>query len=166
MGRTAEQLRGLIWRQRRRQSGPCAVHGHALPWASQLRRADVAAARHRVAARDRVRLGATPLGEQQTQFVVWAPKCREVAIEIIAPQPLRVQLERGEHDYFTGTAPVGAGATYRVIPDDGEGRPDPASRYQPEGVHGPSQVIDSVFPWTDKGWRGLPLRDYIIYELH
>ncbi|MBP1726352.1 MAG: GlgB, partial [Deltaproteobacteria bacterium] len=50
---------------------------------------------------------------------------------------------------------------------DGESeRPDPASRFQPEGVHGPSQVVDSRFSWGDAGWFGLPLRDYIIYELH
>jgi maltooligosyltrehalose trehalohydrolase len=51
---------------------------------------------------------------------------------------------------------------------DGEGPfPDPASRFQPEGVHGPSQIVDpSQFAWSDRGWRGVPLHDAIIYELH
>jgi maltooligosyltrehalose trehalohydrolase len=45
-------------------------------------------------------------------------------------------------------------------------RADPASRYQPESVHGPSQVVDTYFRWTDTHWRGIPLRDYVLYELH
>src|SRR4029450_4178566 len=45
--------------------------------------------------------------------------------------------------------------------------PDPASRYQPEGPHGPSEVIDpSLFPWTDDAWRGVPLEGQVFYELH
>ncbi|HEY8715343.1 MAG TPA: malto-oligosyltrehalose trehalohydrolase, partial [Candidatus Acidoferrum sp.] len=51
--------------------------------------------------------------------------------------------------------------------DDGRDRPDPASRFQPEGVHGPSQLVDlSQFPWTDRAWRGFELADGIFYELH
>jgi maltooligosyltrehalose trehalohydrolase len=53
---------------------------------------------------------------------------------------------------------------YRL--DGTKDRPDPASRYQPHGVHGPSQVIDSTFPWEDQSWFGLPLKEFIIYELH
>ena len=45
-------------------------------------------------------------------------------------------------------------------------RPDPASRSQPEGVHGPTEITDPAFPWDDALWRGLPLRDYVFYELH
>ncbi len=44
--------------------------------------------------------------------------------------------------------------------------PDPGSRLLPEGVHGPSEVVDPSFPWTDDQWRGLPLNDYVLYELH
>jgi maltooligosyltrehalose trehalohydrolase len=45
-------------------------------------------------------------------------------------------------------------------------RPDPASRFQPDGVHGPSEVTDSSFAWTDTGWGGLPLEKFVLYELH
>jgi maltooligosyltrehalose trehalohydrolase len=113
-----------------------------------------------------VRLGATLVGEQQTQFVVWAPHCKTVSIRIIAPQQTCVELTQGEQHYFTGTAAVGSGARYLVVTDTSAARPDPASRCQPDGVHGPSEVLDPSFNWTDDDWRGVELPDYIIYELH
>jgi maltooligosyltrehalose trehalohydrolase len=113
-----------------------------------------------------VRLGATLTGEGQTQFVVWAPKCKSVSVRIVSPLQTCIPLTRGERNYFSGSAPVGAGARYLVVADSGDVRPDPASRFQPEGVHGPSQVVDTHFRWTDQDWKGLELRDYIIYELH
>jgi maltooligosyltrehalose trehalohydrolase len=61
---------------------------------------------------------------------------------------------------------VRPGARYFYRLDGDKDRPDPASRYQPQGVHGPSQVVDSSFPWEDRYWPGVPLQDYIIYELH
>ena len=111
------------------------------------------------------RLGATPRGDS-TDFVVWAPLCKRMEIEIVAPVPQRIELQADEFHYFRGTARVGAGARYRVIPDGKSARPDPASRFQPDGVHGDSEVIDPGFDWNDRTWHGLPLRDYIIYELH
>lgn len=111
------------------------------------------------------RLGATLRGSE-TEFVVWAPLCEQVELEIVQPEPLRVALAREDNGYFSARAPVGAGARYFLRPDGGDPRPDPASRYQPEGVHGPSEVINSSFNWTDTEWNGLPLHDYIIYELH
>ncbi|HEY0671244.1 MAG TPA: alpha-amylase family glycosyl hydrolase, partial [Longimicrobiales bacterium] len=112
-----------------------------------------------------MRLGATPSGDH-TEFVVWAPHCREVVIEIVSPAPQRLTLTPGEQHYFSGRLPVGPGARYHVRLDGKEGRPDPASRFQPEGVHGPSEVVDPAFPWSDAHWRGRPLDEYIIYELH
>ena len=61
---------------------------------------------------------------------------------------------------------VGAGARYLYRLDDAVERPDPASQLQPDGVHGPSEVADPAFSWSDAGWSGLPLSAYIIYELH
>ena len=113
-----------------------------------------------------MRLGATPKSGQQTQFVVWAPQCKRVGIEIVGDDRKRHELEPADRGYFTGVAPVSAGTRYLVVPDDRDGRPDPASRFQPEGVHGPSQVVDPAFDWTDTQWRGIPLSDYVIYELH
>ena len=113
-----------------------------------------------------MRLGATPRAGQQTQFVVWAPKCREVSIEVVAGENKRYPLKRGDRNYFAGNVPVAAGTRYLVVPDGKDGRPDPVSRFQPEGVHGPSEVVDPSFAWTDGDWRGIPLNDYVIYELH
>ena len=58
------------------------------------------------------------------------------------------------------------GAEYFYRLENGEERPDPASRCQPYGVHGPTRVMASDYPWTDDGWAGLPLCLYVIYELH
>src|SRR5205085_4854707 len=75
---------------------------------------------------------------------------------------------RGFGGHFEITIPgVGAGDRYLYRLDGGKERPDPASRSQPEGVHGPSEVVDpDHFHWTDQNWRGLPLERLIIYELH
>jgi maltooligosyltrehalose trehalohydrolase len=67
------------------------------------------------------------------------------------------------HAIFEGVAPP---TRYYYLLDDEKRRPDPASRFQPEGVHGPSQVVDPSFPWSDAFWSGHDLRDYILYELH
>ncbi|MGQ0814558.1 MAG: malto-oligosyltrehalose trehalohydrolase [Gemmatimonadota bacterium] len=112
-----------------------------------------------------MRLGATAHGSR-TEFVVWAPYCETVAIEIVHPVQQRHTLEREADNYYSGRANVGEGARYFVRPDGKYNRPDPASRYQPDGVHGPSEVVAASFDWTDRDWQGLPLRDYIIYELH
>jgi maltooligosyltrehalose trehalohydrolase len=62
---------------------------------------------------------------------------------------------------------IGAGARYFYLFDDGRALPDPVSRFQPEGVHGPSEVVDpGKFDWTDADWRGIPLEDHLFYELH
>jgi maltooligosyltrehalose trehalohydrolase len=73
-------------------------------------------------------------------------------------------LERG---YFLAHAEnAGPGALYRYRLNDRAEHPDPASRFQPQGVHGPSQVVDNYFDWSDAGWRGLSLHEYVLYELH
>ncbi len=109
--------------------------------------------------------GATLAGGGVT-FRVWAPRCRslEVAIEGRATVPL----ERGAGGVFEGWLPdVVAGARYRYRLDGQRHRPDPVSRWQPEGVHGPSVVVDpSAFAWTDAEFRGHAPSLLVIYELH
>jgi maltooligosyltrehalose trehalohydrolase len=77
-------------------------------------------------------------------------------------------MERQEHGYFEFTVDgVRAGDRYQYLLDGGKARPDPASRFQSEGVHKPSSVVDPyAFQWTDETWHGMPLKDFIIYELH
>ena len=112
-------------------------------------------------------------GAQKTRtgvrFTVWAPAASSVDVELIEPDGSRFEaIERGETGVWSGEiSDVNAGAHYRFRVD-GEGSfPDPYSRYQPEGVHGPSEIVDpSAFAWTDSNWKGLVAENRAIYELH
>jgi maltooligosyltrehalose trehalohydrolase len=78
-----------------------------------------------------------------------------------------VDLKKDQEGYHLGELPhVEPGTLYVYGIDDEKERPDPASRFQPQGVHGPSAVVDASFPWADTAWRGLKLEDYVCYELH
>jgi len=113
------------------------------------------------------RLGATYLGGNHCQFVVWAPFAQKVEVHIVAPKERILPLEKGAQGYHhTSVEGVEPGIYYFYRLDGKKERPDPASRFQPQGVHGPSQVVDSYFPWEDKDWSGLNLKQYIIYEIH
>jgi maltooligosyltrehalose trehalohydrolase len=120
-----------------------------------------------IPARGNPRLGATHEGENRCHFCVWAPFARQVEVRILAPEEQTVLLTReecGYHQRLVDNVSVGSLYLYRL--DGLKERPDPASRYQPRGVHGPSQVIDPCFPWDDDHWSGLRLQDYLFYELH
>ncbi|MGB8169604.1 MAG: hypothetical protein WCF18_19040, partial [Chthoniobacteraceae bacterium] len=79
-----------------------------------------------------------------------------------------MQLTSCEGQFFHGCDRAGAaGDRYKYLLNEAQSLPDPASRWQPEGVHGPSMVIDpGTFEWTDADWRRPPFRDLVIYELH
>jgi maltooligosyltrehalose trehalohydrolase len=112
-------------------------------------------------------LGATYLGQDRCHFLVWAPRAKEVEVHLWGAGDRYVPLTRGERGYYHGLVEgVRPGSLYFYRLDREKERPDPASRHQPKDVHGPSQVADPLFPWEDQGWSGLPLHDYIIYELH
>ncbi len=113
-------------------------------------------------------LGAAPLPGGATRFAVWAPRPRAVAVEVSGARGRRVPLARGAEDVWSAVVQgVGAGDDYLFVLDGGPGRPDPRSRWQPRGVHGPSRVVDPrAFAWTDAGWRGLALEKHVIYEVH
>ncbi|MFB3816462.1 MAG: malto-oligosyltrehalose trehalohydrolase [Candidatus Methylomirabilales bacterium] len=110
--------------------------------------------------------GPVLLPDGGTRFRVWAPRCRRVDLLLAGAGPTRMQ-EAGE-GWFEALAPsAGPGTRYRYLLDGERERPDPASRSQPAGVHGPSEVVDpAAFPWTDAGWRGQPLARMVLYELH
>ena len=102
-------------------------------------------------------------------FRVWAPRCKKVSVHLEgAPQSQGITLEREEEGYFSGTCPgAREGTRYRFRLDDKQSYPDPASRFQPEGPHGPSQVVDPEgFAWSDAGWPGLEPHGHVIYEMH
>ena len=110
--------------------------------------------------------GATDLGGGRCQFRVWAPFVNRMEVHIVYPEERTIPIAK-EGGYHQGVIEeVHPGAQYFYRLDGGKERPDPASRFQPRGVHGPSQVIPSRFPWEDPGWRGLPLQDFLFYELH
>lgn len=114
----------------------------------------------------RQKLGAIYLGDARCLFRVWAPQASAVDVHLLAPGERLLPLHR-VGDYFQGLfndIPPGSRYFYRL--DGSRERPDPASRGQPEGVHGPSEVVDLTFAWTDQHWVGRPLREYVIYELH
>ena len=113
------------------------------------------------------RLGATPLDDSNCEFLVWAPAAESVTVHIVSPPARRLTLRKAARGYFHGVfSGVQAGTLYFYSLDGRINRPDPASRSQPEGVHGPTRIVDPHFPWTDDSWTGLPLRDFVIYELH
>jgi maltooligosyltrehalose trehalohydrolase len=116
----------------------------------------------------RLRQGASVLPGGGVEFRVWAPHARRVLVETRGTPPLRIPLERDAAGEFGGCSPrAQAGDDYVYLLDGERARPDPVSRFQPFGVHGPSRVVDpAAFAWTDHAWRGLALEDYVFYELH
>lgn len=113
-------------------------------------------------------LGATRLRSGEWQFVLWAPKAQHVSIHVLGANDRLVDMEsvdRGYHFAVIDAAEPGTRYLYRL--DDSRELPDPASRFQPEGVHGPSQLVDTRgFVWADKHWVGVPLERSIFYEIH
>ncbi|MDP2601672.1 MAG: malto-oligosyltrehalose trehalohydrolase [Deltaproteobacteria bacterium] len=100
-------------------------------------------------------------------FRVWAPAVSTVDLILVGPTERTVPLVRSADGYFSlELENIPSGSHYRYLLDGTKDRPDPASRFQPQGVHGVSEVIDWEYPWEDSSWLGLPLKDYIVYELH
>lgn len=113
-------------------------------------------------------IGANYTTGKGTVFTVWAPNASKVKVLLHKPEPVQVTLQKEAFGYWTGLSELATpGTRYTFVLDDDTERPDPASRYQPEGVHAASEVVDhSAFAWADQNWRNLPLHEYIIYELH
>jgi maltooligosyltrehalose trehalohydrolase len=114
-----------------------------------------------------VTLGAHFSKPHRCFFRVWAPHASTVELRLIEPQERIAPLLPSGQGYFQAEIEdIASGTNYFYRLDRDKERPDPASRFQPSGVHGPSQVVDSSFSWNDSGWNGISLKDYIIYELH
>jgi maltooligosyltrehalose trehalohydrolase len=112
-------------------------------------------------------LGATYLGGGLSGFLVWAPLINRVEVHILSPEERMAPLEKVSRGYHYGVVQgVKPGTRYFYRLDGNTERPDPASKFQPEGVHGPSQVIDPHFVWEELHWSGIPFSHYVIYELH
>jgi maltooligosyltrehalose trehalohydrolase len=118
-------------------------------------------------------IGAAVLPEGGVHFRVWAPRCQQVEVvlagEMCHGRALHMPLIAEENGYFSGTVPQArAGTLYWYSLDGSEAHyPDPASRFQPKGPHGPSQVVDpAAFTWTDAAWPGVCLEGQVMYEMH
>ncbi|MFB3763943.1 MAG: malto-oligosyltrehalose trehalohydrolase [Methanotrichaceae archaeon] len=123
------------------------------------------------AIRRKLPVGAEVQPEGGVHFRVWAPNKRTVAaaIESGRSRGMEIELMPEGSGYFSGKAEeTGDGTLYRYRLDGNENiYPDPASRFQPQGPHGPSQVIDpEIYEWTDGGWSGSSLKGQVIYEMH
>lgn len=112
------------------------------------------------------KLGAVPLSDKRCRFVVWAPAARELSI-VVCGNGGQIVPMRARCGFHVAEAPAPVGTRYFFRMPDGRDLPDPASRFQPEGVHGPSEVIDTDdFRWTDTRFGGRALSEMVIYELH
>ncbi len=113
--------------------------------------------------------GAHLLANGKVNFRLWAPSADKVELCLQDDErELRLPMTPepdGWYGLSTSLATIGSDYCYRI--DETHYVPDPASRYQPEDVSGPSRVIDpDAFQWTDKAWYGLPWEDAVFYELH
>lgn len=119
-----------------------------------------------VLSRRHMPIGAEVWGKEGVHARVWAPRRQAVSLVLAggAEHPLRAE----GNGYFSAlVSGLGAGARYRLRLDGGEAYPDPASRYQPEGPHGPSQIVDpAAYRWGDAAWPGVKARGQVLYEMH
>jgi maltooligosyltrehalose trehalohydrolase len=106
------------------------------------------------------------LAAEGVRFSLWAPDADQVALSVNGVQPIAV--DRGDDGFARILLPnVSAGARYEWFINGQTRIPDPASRFQPEGVFGPSLVVDPHrFAWREDEWRGRPWEDAVIYEAH
>jgi maltooligosyltrehalose trehalohydrolase len=112
--------------------------------------------------------GALYQGHGCCLFVAWAPSRNQVDLRIIFPNERLIPMEKDTQGYWRAEVTnIYPETQYFFRLDSEKERPDPASRFQPKGVHGPSQVVDqSCFVWDDAGWTGLKIENYRIYEIH
>ncbi|TFF42127.1 malto-oligosyltrehalose trehalohydrolase [Pseudomonas sp. RIT623] len=108
--------------------------------------------------------GAQLLDATSARFALWAPDARSVSVAIGQQPP--VALLPDDDGWYTGVAPCQAGERYQFVIDDGLRVADPASRCQPQGVQGPSELVDlGGYPWRHP-WQGRPWHEAVIQELH
>lgn len=133
------------------QSNSTVHYSHPLPFGAQLLDAD-----------------SSDDSRPRTRFRLWAPSTHAVALEIEYESSTNVvDLTPSGNGWFESELECGAGARYCYRLDDGLLVPDPASRFQPEDVHGPSEVVDArAYAWQHADWRGRPWEEMVIYELH
>ncbi len=115
-----------------------------------------------------MQVGAQYLDNKRCRFTVWAPTKERITLHLISSPKRLVEMKKDEEGYFQVIVNnIIPGTNYYYQIEDGPDLPDPASYYQADGVHGPSQVIDhNAYQWKTKDWKGLNFKDLILYELH
>jgi maltooligosyltrehalose trehalohydrolase len=112
----------------------------------------------------RLEMGARPEGNW-TRFRVWAPRAGRVVVRVVGGG--EVAMTPAGDGLHEAAAQAPPGTDYAYLLDGGQPLPDPVSRWQPQGVHGPSRVVNpDGYTWRDADWRGIPLEKLVIYELH
>ncbi len=114
-----------------------------------------------------MKIGANLLRDHKSEFVVWAPFVKNVELQVFSGNNTALPMKRDASGYWGIITDVVSPGDLYLFRLDNKERPDPASYFQPTGVRGPSQVIDhQSFHWTDLNWKGIPLSEMIMYELH
>jgi maltooligosyltrehalose trehalohydrolase len=113
-------------------------------------------------------IGTDYLNTKKTRFSVWAPHKQKVAVHFVFPENKIIELNHLEKEGYWVLEINRDLLNYKYFYqlDGKEDFPDPASNFQPEGIFGPSQIVDHSFSWKDNNWPGIQLSDMIIYELH
>src|SRR5262249_35674904 len=108
--------------------------------------------------------------DRGVHFRVWAPHARTVAVRFGTTTNLSAATSESLHsegnEYWSALVLQAADRMRYFLVIDGENIPDPASRFQPDGPHGASQIIDPAFAWTDTDFGGVDSRGQVIYEMH
>ena len=115
-----------------------------------------------------MKVGSHYLGNGVCEFTLWSPLQEEVAVHLISPEEKLLPMEKQDKGYWYLKAEnIEPGTQYYYRLKDASDKPDPASGFQPQGVHKASKLIDHTnFNWQDSDWLGVPLEEMIIYELH
>jgi len=113
-------------------------------------------------------IGGRFINDDTCEFTVWAPLAREMNVDIVHPVEKNVSMEKDDDGYwFARVKNILPGTRYFYSINKELRCPDPASVYQPDGVHGPSGLVDlNAYQWEDETWKNPMLKNYIIYELH
>ncbi len=115
-----------------------------------------------------MKTGANYIERNRCEFRVWAPFAKEVSLELLTPFPRLVLMQKDNLGYWSSVVDdIQPGTRYLYLLGGETERPDPASYFQPDGVHEASEVINhNTFNWQDSGWQGVALPGMIIYEMH
>ncbi len=113
------------------------------------------------------KFGVTPLSDSRYRFAAWAPGLSDLSLILYEKDRRVIRMTRGRCGFHSIEVETSSGVQYRYRLPDGRELPDPASRFQPDGVHGASAIVNpSAFQWTDAAFRAHSLPEMVIYELH